>query len=488
MAKNTFLDFSTTAGDNSDIGGIGILGTNAVSNFDNAFRTIMAILRRDLDNGVVLVSKAGAYTAVANDNNAALRFTAAATLSLTAAATLGADWHCAVMAVGGDVTIDPNGAETINGNTTFVLKQGESAIVYCDGTAFFADVNSLPPVTIYPTIVAKSANYTALDADYLASIRFTAAASLSLDVTANLRTNWRIEVWNDSAGNVTIDPDSTDTINGTTTLILQPGQKAEIFKTGATTFQASVFGTPLSGPQLQGYTYGLALTTNASDTANDVDIAAGAAASDTSPFYLMQLASAITKRIDAAWAVGTNQGGLDTGTVGNNTYYIWLIQRSDTLVTDALFSLSSTAPTMPANYDRKRLLGYIVRASAANGAPSLVGVPAFTRLFVSTPQTITAAGTLTLAHNLGGLPVAFFAFLQCVIAEGGYSIGDTVPVNVATVGVGDVGYGAMNTFDATNIYVKYGNNASVMQILRKDTGGLLTCTNANWRYIIKAVL
>jgi len=395
MAKNSFLEFSTTAGDNTDIGGIGILGTNAVSNFDNAFRTIMAILRRDLDNGVVLASKSGAYTAVANDNNAALRFTSAATLSLTAAATLGADWHCAVMAVGGDVTIDPDAAETINGDATLILKQGESAIVYCDGTDFFADVSSLPPVTIYPTIVAKSANYTALDADYLASIRFTAAATLALDVTANLRTNWRIEVWNDSTGNVTIDPDSTDTINGGATLILQPGQKAEIFKTGTTTFQASVFGTPLSGPQIQGYVYGLALTTNASDAANDVDIAAGAAASDASPFYLMQLTSALTKRIDAAWAVGTNQGGLDTGTVGNNTYYIWLIQRSDTLVTDALFSLSSSAPTMPANYDRKRLVGMLVRASGTNSIPQFIA------------NGINGTGEITLsstAVDITGIP------------------------------------------------------------------------------------
>lgn len=374
MAKNTFLSFSTTAGDNTDVGGIGILGSNAVSNFDNALRTLMAILRGDLDNGTVFVTKATGYTAVAGDNNAFYEFTTTATLALTAAATLAADWHMTVFANGGVVTIDPNGSELINGATTLVLASGDAAYIICTGTAFKAIV-----ITAAANIAAKYAlktgNYTAVDADTNTSIRFTSAATLAFDVSANLRTNWRIEVWNDSTGNVTIDPDSTDTINGTATLILQPRQKAEIFKTGATTFQASIFGDQLSGPQLQGYLFGLALTTNVVDAANDVDIAVGAAGSDTTPYYLMQLVSALTKRIDAAWAVGTNQGGLDTGSVTNATYYIWLIQRSDTLVTDALFSLSSTAPTMPANYDRKRLLGYLVRAAATNKPPSMYSRP-----------------------------------------------------------------------------------------------------------------
>jgi hypothetical protein len=138
MAKSTFLDFSTTAGDNTDCGGIGILGTNSVSNFDNAFRTLMAILRRDLDNGTVFVTKSGAYTAVANDNNAFYEFTAAATLTLTAAATLGADWHMMVFANGGDVTIDADGTELINGEATLVVSDGDAAYIICTGSAFVA--------------------------------------------------------------------------------------------------------------------------------------------------------------------------------------------------------------------------------------------------------------------------------------------------------------------------------------------------------------
>ena len=111
---------------------------------------------------------------------------------------------------------------------------------------------------------------------------------------------------------------------------------------------------------IQGLTY----SNNGSDATNDLDIAAGAAR-DATDTINMRLASALTKQSDAAWAVGTNAGGLDTGAVGDNDYYIWFIKRSDTGVVDALYSLSASAPTMPANYDYKRLIGWFKRSGGA---------------------------------------------------------------------------------------------------------------------------
>ncbi|KRR20367.1 hypothetical protein [Bradyrhizobium retamae] len=115
---------------------------------------------------------------------------------------------------------------------------------------------------------------------------------------------------------------------------------------------------------LQNFLSGLGLANNGTDATNDIDIAPGAAM-DSTNVALMKLAAALTKRLDAAWAVGTNQGGLDTGAIANGTYHLWLIQRSDTGVVDALFSASVSAPTMPANYDRKRRIGSIRRVSGA---------------------------------------------------------------------------------------------------------------------------
>lgn len=366
MAKNNFLSWDTAANNNTDIGGVNIAEGCAPSGINNAIRTVMSQLRSDIDGGMVYAAKATNYTAVLNDNNGYLRFTAAATLTLDPVATLVADWHVFVQADGGDVIVDPNASETINGAATITIRNGESALIISNGSAFFARVNSLSTVTY----AEKSGNYTAVAADNRGTLRFTAAATLALTAAATLGSAWRTTVINSSSGLITIDPNASETVNGATTAIIASGQTATIVCSG-TAFFADIHSDPLSGPQLQGYSTGLALTTNVTDATNDVDIAIGAAASDVSPYYLMQLTSALTKRLDASWAVGTNQGGLDTGAVGNNTYYIWLIQRSDTGVVDVLFSLSSTAPTMPANYDRKRLLGLLVRSSGVNSTPFL---------------------------------------------------------------------------------------------------------------------
>ena len=112
------------------------------------------------------------------------------------------------------------------------------------------------------------------------------------------------------------------------------------------------------------YLSGLKLANNAGDATNDIDIATGIA-SDTASAYLMALPASLTKRLDAAWAVGTNQGGRDAGAIGDATWHVFLIRRPDTGVVDALFSASATAPTMPANYTQKRRIGSIIRTAGA---------------------------------------------------------------------------------------------------------------------------
>ncbi|PCK78974.1 hypothetical protein [Rhizobium sophoriradicis] len=91
------------------------------------------------DKASVYAAKSGDYIALASDDNAVHRFTAVATLTLTAAATLGANWHYCVIADGGDVTIDPSGSETIDGAATLVLKNGYSVEIICSGAAFFTN-------------------------------------------------------------------------------------------------------------------------------------------------------------------------------------------------------------------------------------------------------------------------------------------------------------------------------------------------------------
>ena len=120
----------------------------------------------------------------------------------------------------------------------------------------------------------------------------------------------------------------------------------------------------------RGYIDGLILS-NDTDAAHDIAISVGAA-KDGGDAVDMTLAAVLTKQIDAAWAVGDDQGGLDgTESVGGTPdastwYHVWLIRRSDTGVVDALYSESATAPTMPTNYDQKRRIGAVLTDGSAN--------------------------------------------------------------------------------------------------------------------------
>lgn len=153
-----------------------------------------------------------------------------------------------------------------------------------------------------------------------------------------------------------------------------------------------------------GFLHGLTLSNNVTDATNDIDIATGKCR-DSADGANMVLGSALTKRLDATWAVGTNQGGLDTGAIANGTYHIWLIKRPDTGVVDALFSLSASAPTMPTNYTLKRRIGSIVRTGAAikgfvqDGDKFMWKVPV-NDLNVTNPGTAAATRTLTLPTGI----------------------------------------------------------------------------------------
>lgn len=62
----------------------------------------------------------------------------AGTLSLASAPVVGADWFVNVRNSGsGDLVIDPNSSELINGGATLILAPGDSCIVVTDGTQFW---------------------------------------------------------------------------------------------------------------------------------------------------------------------------------------------------------------------------------------------------------------------------------------------------------------------------------------------------------------
>jgi hypothetical protein len=190
------------------------------------------------------------------------------------------------------------------------------------------------------------------------------------------------------SGNPTLSLPSAMTFTGK---IVTGGEYASPYLSGA-----------VSSVIFKGLLSGLTLSNNVTDATNDIDIATGVAASDESIPHVMELGSALTKRLDAAWAVGTNQGGLDTGTIADGTYHIWLIQRSDTSVVDALFSTSATSPTMPANYNRKRRIGSIIRSGGVIRPFRQTG-----DMFRWVTPVLDRAGSTAVADSLLSVTVPF---------------------------------------------------------------------------------
>jgi hypothetical protein len=116
---------------------------------------------------------------------------------------------------------------------------------------------------------------------------------------------------------------------------------------------------------VRGYIWDLQMANNGADATNDIDVAAGEATAESHD-EVMILGSAITKRIDAAWAVGNNQGGLNTGSVAANTWYeVHLIKRTDTGVVDVMFTTTANRSTLPTNYTKQRRIGWIRRGASA---------------------------------------------------------------------------------------------------------------------------
>lgn len=217
---------------------------------------------------------------------------------------------------------------------------------------------------------------------------------------------------------------------------------------------------------LSGVLKGCELSNNALDATNDIDIAAGRVVDSTGAVIIS--VPAISKRLDAAWAVGSGNGGRDTGAIADNWWHVWAILRSDTGVVDVLFSLSATAPTMPTGYDYKARLGSINRSAAA--------IVAFTQLGdvfkwstsvtdISTANPGTSAVTASLSVPLGVIVEAIVNFSVSAtgsVASLGYALmttlrqADTVPsttnftLEYSDYGGTDVGPNTVQTEIETN--------------------------------------
>ena len=111
-------------------------------------------------SSITITTKTSNYTPDSTDNGKLIDCTSALTLSMTAAATLGAGWYCYVRnsisgrAIADAVVVDPNSTELIDGLSTITLYHGEVRLVVCTGTAFTTVM-----LTGHDVIITSSGTY-----------------------------------------------------------------------------------------------------------------------------------------------------------------------------------------------------------------------------------------------------------------------------------------------------------------------------------------
>lgn len=225
--------------------------------------------------------------------------TSSPTLSLLSASSAGEGFYFSVKNQGsGVITIDPDAAETINGNATLDIEAGASALIICDGSAWYS---------VFYYIDTKEFS----DAEF------------------------RIQDNADTTKEIAFQASGITT--GTTRTITMPDEDVTLGDTILNNYITGFIMSPAGGSAT-------------------LPIGAGQATDSTNSVYI-RLPSTINKTT-SAWAVGSGNGGLDTGTIANNTWYhVYAIRRPDTGVVDAIFSLSASSPTLPTNYTQYRRIG-----------------------------------------------------------------------------------------------------------------------------------
>lgn len=86
---------------------------------------------------------------------------------------------------------------------------------------------------------------------------------------------------------------------------------------------------------------------------------------------------------------------------------------------------------------------------------------------------------ITGAHTLGANPVQFDAFLECVTANNGFSIGDRVPLSSVWFTTWGNGFYQL-TVNASSWYLTTNVGGNVSQIMDRNTGGIVTFNPTQW--------
>lgn len=221
-------------------------GTGSQPDTSPAFWDLFFDPNAPLDS-VVTVPLATNYTATQADRSKLLKFTVGATLSLTAAATLGNGWFSYFKVTGGALVIDPDSSEQVDGATTITIPAGGSGLLICDGAGFTTFLIGGGGGSLSSMIEnVKTNDYTVVAADQgrMLTANKATAIAFTLLSTASAGAAFNAFYKNIGVGTLTIAGTENIEVNGlnVASLSLEQGEQAALFVAeGGTIWRALVW-------------------------------------------------------------------------------------------------------------------------------------------------------------------------------------------------------------------------------------------------------
>ena len=247
-------------------------------------------------------------------------------------------------------------------------------------------------------VVDKSGTYTALKTDFNQMIRATGTLTLNLTAAATLSSGWCLWVKADG-GAVTIDPNSTEQINGATTLVIADGGWCFIVCTG-TAFRAVVVGV---GTSIEAAVHAASSKATPVD-ADETMLADSAASWGLKKLTWANIKATLKTYFDTLYYIvgGTDVAVTDGGT-GRSSHTAYAVLCGGTTTTAAQQSVASVgtagqvltsngAGSLPSMQDIS------VDYGAGNAALSYGGIG--TQVLAQTTSLVVNAGATTAGSNL----------------------------------------------------------------------------------------
>lgn len=337
MAFNNIPSFTTTAASNTDISGVSVAEGWPAANINNSIRALTAQLKTECALlGAVAsatatdITAAGAYAVSGNTtitsftviagSERTLIFSGAPLLTHNATSLICPGAQNIQLAAGDVVKVL---AHDTNQVTVVEVQRanGISILANSSATSGYALTSQGPGASPAWTALTqvgggyatKTADYTVIAADNGDIINWTTANfTANLTAAATLGAGFTVTLMNTaSTNNVTIDPNSAETIDGQATRVLEPGNRVTLICTGAawitqtgtytktstaTAMSTAQVATAHGFPRIPTFVYGYAVCTSTDGTyavgdriqpsyGSDVN-ATGAVSADATNFYI----------------------------------------------------------------------------------------------------------------------------------------------------------------------------------------------------------